>query len=231
MDNPTTLLDYTVPSAPDSRSSQQRLTLADGAAAELEGTAPLASLRFFAPGGKLLFEYDARTGKARVTVDEGDLEVAAGCGDLVLHGERKVRIEGECVEIAGRAGVSLVAEGPTGPQCAEVSLRGDTLEMTAADLALTAGRGNLRIGKTRFVGERVRGWAADVRFTLGRIETLAGTVIRKARDVYETVEGLSQLRTGRLRTLVKGTWQSRSRQAVLTAERDFDIDGEKIHLG
>lgn len=231
MDHPTTLTDHSVPGRPGPGDPPRTVTLADGAAAELEGTAPLQSLRFFAPGGRLLFEYDARTGKARVSVDEGDLEVATGPGDLVLRGDRGVRIEGERVEIAGRAGISLAAESATAQVGAEVSLRGDTLEMTAADLALTAGRGDLRIGETRFVGERVRGWIADVRFTLGRIATVAGTVIRKARDVYETVEGLSQLRTGRLRTLVQGTWHARSRDTVLTAERDVCIDGEQIHLG
>ena len=232
MKSPTdTLLDHAVSSAADRDRSRRRIAMADGAAAELEGNAPMESLRFFAPGGDLLFEYDARTGKARVSVCAGELEVATGPGDLVLKGDRRVRIEGESVEIAGRAGVTLATSRAPGAEGAEVSLKGDALSMIAADLALTAARGDFRIGETRFLGEMVRGWVADARLTLQRIETLAATVVRKARDVYDTVEGLTQLRTGRLRTLVKGTWRARSRDTVLTAERDFDIDGEEIHLG
>lgn len=201
MDSPTSFSDRQAPPAPGTMCSQQRFTLADGSAAELEGTAPLESLRFFAPGGRLLFEYDARSGKARVTVEEGDLEVATGPGDLVLRGDRRVRIEGESVEISG------------------------------THFGVTAGRGDVRFGETRFVGEKVRGWIGEARLTLRRVETLAGTVVRKARDVYDSVEGLTQLRTGRLRTLIKGTWHARSRDTVLTAERDVSIDGEEIHLG
>ena len=201
MDSATSLSDRQAPPAPGAKCSRQRLSLADGAAAELEGTAPLESLRFFAPGGRLLFEYDARSGKARVTVEEGDLEVDTGPGDLVLRGDRRVRIEGESVEIAG------------------------------THFGVTAGLGDVRLGETRFAGEKLRGWIGEARLTLRRFETLAGTVVRKARDVYDSVEGLTQHRTGRLRTLIKGTWHARSRDTVLTAERDVSIDGEEIHLG
>ena len=231
MDSATTLLDHPAPPVTERGCLKQRVTLADGAAAELVGTAPMESLRFFAPGGKLLFEYDARSGKARVTVEEGDLEVASGPGDLVLRGGRRVRLEGESVEIAGRAGIYLTTESPAGPEGSVVSLRGDKMAMTGADLTVTARTGDLRLGETRFTGEKVRGWVDDVRLNLGKVETLAGTLIRKARDVYDVVEGLTQLQTGRLRTLVKGTWHSRSGDTFLTAERDVNIDGEKIHLG
>jgi hypothetical protein len=73
--------------------------------------------------------------------------------------------------------------------------------------------------------------ASSARWIIDRIETLAETMIEKARNVYRTVEQLSQLKTGRMRTLVEQTFQFKSRRAFLKSEEDFKIKGEKIHLG
>jgi len=68
-------------------------------------------------------------------------------------------------------------------------------------------------------------WIAD------RVETLAGTVVEKTKNAYRTVERLSQLTTGRMRTLVKETYHFKSKRAFLKSEDDFKIKGDKIHLG
>lgn len=73
--------------------------------------------------------------------------------------------------------------------------------------------------------------AASARWIVDRMETLAGTLVEKARNSYRTVEQLAQLRTGRMRTLVNQTFQFKSRKAFLKSEEDFKIKGEKIHLG
>ncbi len=73
--------------------------------------------------------------------------------------------------------------------------------------------------------------AESARWIVQRLETLAETLVEKARNAYRTVEQLAQLRTGRLRTLVDQTFQLKSRKAFLKSEEDFKIKGEKIHLG
>ena len=64
-----------------------------------------------------------------------------------------------------------------------------------------------------------------------RLETEAQTVVSKAANVYQTVEDLTQLQTGRMRTLVEGSCHLKARDAFLKAEQDFKVDGEQIHLG
>jgi len=64
-----------------------------------------------------------------------------------------------------------------------------------------------------------------------RLETRAETVVAKAENVYETVEELIQVQTGRMRTLVKESCHLKARDAFLKAEQDFKVDGEQIHLG
>jgi len=73
--------------------------------------------------------------------------------------------------------------------------------------------------------------AHKISFVAHRLETLAETVVSKAKNVYRSVEQLTQLQTGRLRTLVKGSWHASSKNAFLKAEEDFKVDGDQIHLG
>jgi hypothetical protein len=73
--------------------------------------------------------------------------------------------------------------------------------------------------------------AQKISFVAHRLETLADTVVSKARNVYRTVEELTQLQTGRLRMLVKGSCHLKARDAFLKAEQDFKVDGDQIHLG
>jgi len=68
-------------------------------------------------------------------------------------------------------------------------------------------------------------WIAD------RVETLAGTVVERAKNTYRAVERLSQTTAGRMRTLVDETYHFKSKRAFLKSEEDFKIKGDKIHLG
>ena len=69
--------------------------------------------------------------------------------------------------------------------------------------------------------------ASDQRLDLRVVETL----IERASNSYRTVEELSQVTAGRMRALVSGLYQVRSKTANLRSEEVFKIDGEKIHLG
>ncbi len=107
------------------------------------------------------------------------------------------------------------------------------------DLVAEAGDINLRAaGNVRIDGEslelnsneltvrtKTSRWIAD------RVETLAGTVVEKTKNAYRSVERLSQLTTGRMRTLVHETYHFKSKRAFLKSEDDFKIKGDKIHLG
>lgn len=73
--------------------------------------------------------------------------------------------------------------------------------------------------------------AQKISFVAHRLETLAETVVSRAKNVYQTIEELTQLQTGRLRMLVKGNCHLKARDAFLKAEQDFKVDGEQIHLG
>jgi hypothetical protein len=73
--------------------------------------------------------------------------------------------------------------------------------------------------------------ARKISFVAHRLETVAETVVSKARNFYRTIEELTQLQTGRLRVLVKGNCHLKARDVFLKAEQDFKVDGQQIHLG
>jgi len=64
-----------------------------------------------------------------------------------------------------------------------------------------------------------------------RLETFADTIVEQAKNVYRAVAQLTQLRTGRMRTLVDETYQFKANKAFMKSEDDFKIKGEKIYLG
>jgi len=117
---------------------------------------------------------------------------------------------------------------------ARVNIARGNLELVTedGDIELRSAR-NVRIGghTIEMESRELNIKSASARWVVDRMETLTGTLVEKARNAYRTVEQLSQLRTGRMRTLVDQTFHLRSRKAFLKSDEDFKIKGEKIHLG
>lgn len=185
--------------APRPRESEPcSVTLADGARAEAAGEA----LRVFSKRGELLFEYDAVTGRTRVSIPDGDLEIATRRGAIDLVAAEGIRL--------------------SSPK---------RLELSSTELGVQAERGDLRLRETTFAGERLSGFFDSLKLAARRSESVAETVIAKARNVYRSVDELAQLEAGRVRTFVSDLYQLHSRTASLKAKKAFRVDGEKIHLG
>lgn len=91
-----------------------------------------------------------------------------------------------------------------------VQLNGHSIEMQSKKL-------NANVGYAKFVFDR--------------LETVVGTLVEQAKNVYRTVAQLTQLRAGRMRTLVDETYQFKADKVFMKSEDDFKIKGEKIHLG
>jgi Protein of unknown function (DUF3540) len=94
------------------------------------------------------------------------------------------------------------------------------VNVAEGDLEFRTEKGNIAFQSARKISLRAR-----------RVETQADTVTAKAKNVYQSVEELSQLQAGRTRTLVEGSCHLQARDAFLNAGEDFKIDGKQIHLG
>lgn len=186
-----------------SAAAPARLALSGGAYIEVVRTEANEALRVFSQRNELVFEYDPAQGNARINVEKGNLEFTAQNGNIVFASGREVLFHGQSVGISGVSEVRLETAPAIGGTGSAVTLLPERADLTSRDLRLTA----------------------------ERIETAAHSIVEKAKNVYRTVEHLTQLRTGRLRTLVSSTFHFKSRKAFLKAEQDYKIKAEKIHLG
>jgi hypothetical protein len=140
--------------------------------------------------------------------------------------DKKIQVYSPCNEL-------LFEYDPVKGQ-AKVNVRKGDLELCTED-------GDIRLNSANAV--QINGHAIDMnskkltanvgyaKLVFDRLETIADTLVEQAKNVYRTVAQLTQLRTGRMRTLVNETYQFKANKAFMKAEDDFKIKGEKIYLG
>jgi hypothetical protein len=133
--------------------------------------------------------------------------------------------------VRSRSAIGLVVEDVRGATQSVLALEGGTARLAAPVLDVATRRASLQAEETRYAGRSLLAEVASLRLIAGRVETVARTVVEKTRNLYRAVEELLETRAGRVRSLVDGTYHLKARDAVVRAERDVDVDGEKIRLG
>jgi hypothetical protein len=105
-----------------------------------------------------------------------------------------------------------------------VRVAGRRIEAAADEAEVTLGRGALR----------ARRWEAFVEHatqTIEVLETRASRIVERAKNVYQEVEELAQVHAGRVRVVADDALHLHARRALVKADEDVKIRGEKIHLG
>lgn len=188
-------------------------------------------LRVFSKRKELLFEYDPVAEKARVMVESGDLEFATQDGDITISSARNIRLDGQEIDIRSRSGIRLGVADIIGQLRSALSLGPRKMKITSPELDITAQRSLVHIEEMRYTGKRFLGKVGYVQLIAQKLETAAKTVIEKAENVYRTVRQLTQLKTGRKRTIVDSTYYLKTKKSILKADDDFKVKADKIHLG
>lgn len=211
---------------------RRRVALSDGSGAVASNTRDGEVLQVHAPTGEVVFEYHAATGKSRILVPQGDLELVAQQGDIDLVSGRHIRLTAQQgVEIRTPGALRLAVSDALGRIASSLRMTGTETRVQSGHIKVTGRRGDVSLERARYRGQRLDSCIAEVRAVAGRLESVVGTLIEKAKDAYRKVEGLSQLRAGRTRTLVDGTCHLKAGRANLKAEKEFKVDGSTIHLG
>lgn len=215
--------------SPIAAETARNLRSDSGAAVEVAETAEGERLRVRDSAGAILFEYDPASGRSVLRVPEGNLSVETQ-GVLDLVGARGVRIaSGGPVSIES---ATAVQAGVTrGGVFAGLRALPERLVLSGRRLAVAAARADLDLEHARYRGADVDATVGEVRVHAHKLETVAERVISRARNVFERVEKLKQLRVGRLRTLVDDSIDFRAKSATLVTQKEVRIDGERIHLG
>ncbi len=208
---------------------EHELTLPNGMRAESPDG---ESLSVYAADGRELFRHDGASGHNRVQLPEGDVEFVAQSGSIDFVANEKIRFTSrEAIELSSLTGVRIAAHDALAKVTSLLSFTPRKIGLDSEDLDLHARKAKLSIDVAHYRGQRLEATLQQIKSVAKRSEVLAETLIEKAKNTYRSVEALSQLTAGRVRTVVEGAYQLRSKDAFLKADEDFKIDGEKIHLG
>lgn len=186
------------------------------------GSAPQAAEK------SLQVERDPRTGRTRVTVPAGDLELAAPAGAITLNAAAGVRVIGESVDLVGRDQVRATALGPQGSQL-QLAQRSARLKTPSLDVQAETTRvagGDIQLQAQTFDAK-----LEDAAIQCDSLTTIARTISQTAGDWYQRVSGLVQLLAGRTETVVEESVHLEAERAIYETEKDFKIGAEQIHLG
>jgi len=208
--------------APDS--SENNITLSRGAQANAEGSPGEQTLKVFSSKRELIFEYDEENNKARVNMEAGDIEFVTENGNITFAANKEIMFHGRSIGMTSAKGIYLGVMDTLGKLRSTLTLRQQSMKIDSPEVGLDAERGDFNVEETKYTGKRLLS-------KVDRLESIAGSVIAKARNIYQTVEELSQVRAGRMRTMVTKTFHFKSKKAFVKAEEDYKIKAEKIHLG
>ncbi len=217
---------------PDEKMGHQSLTLKNGAKAQISENAESEKLEFRSKTGELIFEHDPETGKSRVNLQSGDLEFVTQEGNIDFIAAGGIRfLSRQSIEMKSLLGVRILTTDLLGKVLSSVSLHLKKLSFQSPVIGMTAQRADLNIEESSYSGKNFVCRMGHLKLISGKVETLANDIIEKAKTVYRTVEGLTQLRTGRMRTMVEASYHLKAKKTFLKAEEDFKVKAEKIHLG
>jgi hypothetical protein len=150
-------------------------------------------------------------------------------GEILETGDRRGRLVFEYEPGAGRAvlhlgpGVRLEARGGRAELVCErgLSIRsGGALELEgAAGVRVNSPGGPLEVR------------AGEAKVSVGKLDAAIGRVVGWAKEVYQRVEGLWHLRSGRTRVQASGDFLVQSDRARVQASGDVHLQGRTVNLG
>lgn len=189
------------------------------------------SLQVFSKRNELLIEYDAASEKTRINIEKGNLEFSTQAGDIVLDSSQNIYLNADTIDLESRSNIQLSVKDSLGQLISAISIKSQRLKLSSQQLHMSAQITNFYSKSTRFMGESLKANIKESTVVSDKLTTLAISITEKAKNVYRTVEELSQLRAGRVRTLVKNTLHIKANKTYMKSQDDFKVNAEKIHLG
>lgn len=108
---------------------------------------------------------------------------------------------------------------------------GRQLSVVAPEVSLQAGRASFGVGALQLAAGLVEATVDQVKTAAEFLDTVAKRVRLKAGSVHRQVEDLDHLQAGQLYYSIKNVLNMRGKHAVVSAESEVRVDGERIHLG
>lgn len=173
-----------------------RVAAPSGASAEVSGDSILVR----DAAGDIVADYDAARGTLRVGGGVDRLELGAPGGKLVLDADE--------IELKARSRASVASP----------------------ELDVTAARASLHAEEVSVMADAIRSVAQEVAVAAGRWEVRVERIIERAGEVYREAE-LAETRAERVRTLARAAFDVIAGRASILADDDAVVDGKRVLLG
>jgi hypothetical protein len=145
----------------------------------------------------------------------------------VLERERDVQSD---IIFEGDVSVK-VKNGDLGFVAQKLDLKGNNIDLVSKDLDIRSLRGKASIRDFTFLGRVFRGNINAVKIISKTMSSITERLTQKARQSYRWIEGLEQVKAGRIKYFAEDSLFMKGKRSSLIAEKKVKIDGEKIHLG
>ncbi len=210
---------------------ERRLATRDGASAAVVSHETGETLEGRDPEGGLLFQYDPARGVTRVQVLEGDLELLAPMGEVTIAAGGGLHLQGRSIQLKTLSSVRILVHDLASRVLGSLGISRRGLDVKTAAVNVETGESHLVSTRTRIRAEEACVDAERVRTRARTVEVEAESLVERVGTLTRWVRDLAQLRAGRLRSIVTGSWISRSGRADLRSKDTFKVDGDRIHLG
>jgi len=211
--------------------TEERLTTADGTYALIMKSNSEEKILINSKNGETIFEYDPAAAKSRINLQPGDIEFTAN-GNISFISEGNINfISKQFIEMESRHGIRIFLKDVIGKILSSVSLNHRKIKMSSPDFDIISQKAMIHIEDIKYIGNNFSAVIKKVKLVAGKVESITNEIISRAKNVYNDVDELIQLKAGRVRTLVKSTLHIRSKNSYLRSEEDFKVNAEKIHLG
>jgi len=202
-----------------------------GVYASVSGKGRKKSLQIFSGEDKLLFEYEPDTDRISLHMDSPNLEVRNKTGDMCFNTDGHLRMKARSIELEGRHRIHMGLGQASGRKPSEISLERNRVRLEGEEACIHAGRGDFRFAEMCYTGKRFIGNVVHASLVARRMESTIRTIVSKAKNVYQKVDELAQLKAGRVRNLVGGSYHLKAEHVLVKAEKDYKVNADKIHLG
>ncbi|MBC2713113.1 MAG: DUF3540 domain-containing protein [Desulfosarcina sp.] len=209
----------------------ERHHLDDGSFAEIDRSGTNDSLKVFSKANELLVDYQSASGTVRVNVESGNLEFASATGSIAFQAAKDIVFNGHRVALGASSDIHLQVNDSTGTGGPALSMKNRQMHLSSPAIDITGQRLQLFVEETKIAGKKLLGRIGNVQFITRKIESVADTVMARARNVYRTVAELSQLKAGRQRTIIEKTCHMKAQKTIFKSDNDFKVKAKKIHLG
>ena len=108
---------------------------------------------------------------------------------------------------------------------------GGQLSAVAPEISVQAARASVGLGALQLAAGLVEATVDHLKTAAEFLDTVAKRVRLKAGSVHRQVEDLEHLQAGQLYYSIKNVLNMRGKHAVMSAESEVRVDGERIHLG